>query len=150
MKLFAGSGFVLATLATLTSAPAAAAENEVSVVVASGPHAGKYGSKVDVICFHSKSQEIFAGTYKDWKAQGARSFRTGGIRVYKPDVAGAKFGELVVSFGASDKPGTEYLVTRIPVTLTVKGNRADIAGEGATKDGIQVRVSASCPDVTQL
>lgn len=151
MKSVERSGFVVAGFAALFAAGAAA--NEVSVVVASGPNAGSYHSKADVECFHSKSQEILAATFKDWHAKSARSFLTSGIRVYKPDEAGAKSGELTVSFGATAtiaKTDVKYVITRIPLTVTPNGKGADIAGEGNTKDGIKIRVTAKCPEIMQL
>src|ERR1700760_2873349 len=93
MKLLARSCFVLAILVIPSRARAAPAANEVSVVVGSGPHAGKYGAKAEVQCFHSKSQEILAATYKDWNAHSARPFVTSGIRVYKRDGAAGRGGE---------------------------------------------------------
>lgn len=148
------SGLIVAGVAALSAArPAArpaAATNELSAVIANGPFAGTYTEKTDVECLHSKGQEIFAATFKDWHAQSPRSFLTSGIRVYKPDAPGAKAGELTVGFGATAKPTTSYLITKIPVTLTIKGKGADIVGEGKTKDGIQIRVTVSCAEVLTL
>ncbi|HEY2028787.1 MAG TPA: hypothetical protein VGH20_06225 [Myxococcales bacterium] len=147
MTLHSRSRIAVASIAVLFAAGATA--NEVSVAVASGPYAGTYGSKTDVECFHSKSQEIFAATFKDWHAQSARSFRTSGIRVYKPDAPGSKSGELSVTFGGAQATA-QYLVTKIPLTVTPNGKGADIMGEGNTKDGIKVRVTAKCAEILQL
>lgn len=70
--------------------------------------------------------------------------------MYTPDAPGAKSGELTVGFRATAKPATQYLITKIPVTLTSKAKGAEVAGEGKTKDGIQIRVTISCAEILQL
>jgi hypothetical protein len=41
-------------------------------------------------------------------------------------------------------------VTDVPITMTAKGEGAELAGSGQTKDGVQIRVTASCVDVTTM
>jgi hypothetical protein len=149
MKPLVQSVVLLAGIAALSAARSAPG-NKLSVVVANGPHAGTYDSKTtDVQCFHSRSQEILAATFNNRDPRSDRSGVQSGIRVYKPDAPGAKSGEVEVGFGPFAKLTTDYLITKIPITVTPKGKGADIAGEGKTKDGIQIRVSASCAEIQQ-
>lgn len=145
------SSLIAAGIAVLSAAGTAPAGNQLTAIVSNGPHAGTYDSKTtDVQCYHSKSQEMLFASFDNRDPRSARAGVMSGIRVYKPDAPGAKSGELVVGFGPFTKLTAEYTITKIPVTVTVKGAGADIAGEGKTKDGIQVRVAASCASILQL
>jgi hypothetical protein len=135
----------------LSGARPPAAPNPLVVVVANGPYAGTYTAKAEeVICLHSKSPKMYAASFKDFEAKGPRAFAEGGIKVDNPDVAGAKTGDLHVAFGPNDKHAIEYDVYRAPITMTAKGKGADLVGSGKTKDGVQIRVTASCVEVETM
>ena len=135
----------------LSAARPSAAPNPLSIVVANGPYAGTYTAKADeVVCMHSKAQKMYAASFKDFNANAPRAFAEGGLSVKNPDVAGPKKGDLYVAFGTSDKKSIEYSVYDTPITMTVKGAGAAFVGSGRTKDGVQIRVTASCIDVTTM
>jgi hypothetical protein len=128
-----------------------AAPNPMSIVVANGPYAGTYSARADeVVCLHSKAQKMYAASFKDFEANAPRAFAEGGLSVKNPDVAGAKKGDLYIAFGTKDKKSIEYSVSDAPITMTMKGAGADLVGSGKTKDGVQIRVTASCVDVMTM
>ena len=73
-----------------------------------------------------------------------------GINVSNADAPGAKYGQVLVAFGDRDKKQIEYKVDQAPLTLTIKGKGAEIAFQGKTKDGIQLRVTAACSEVEEM
>lgn len=142
---------IVAGIAALIAARPHAAPNPWSVVVANGPFAGTYKANADdVMCFHSKAEKMLAASFKDFNAKGARALAQGGIKVGNPDAAGAKSGDLNVAFGSSDKLAVDYNVINVPITVTAKGKGVDLTGAGKTKDGIQIRITASCAEIEQL
>ena len=64
--------------------------------------------------------------------------------VARPYVAGRKMGDLHVTFGTEAKKSISYDVEDVPVTLTLKGKGADLAGAAKTKEGVSLRITASC------
>lgn len=152
MKLFALSTLLIAGAAALMGArPAMASTSQYTVTVDNGPNAGKYAAKADDIqCLHSKSQKILAATFSNMDPHTGNSGVRSGIRVYDPDAPGAKTGELSADFGTFVKQTARYMVTRIPITLTINGEGADIAGMGKTVDGVQIHISVSCAKVLQM
>ena len=151
MKPFARSAILIAIAATLLAVRPAVAASQYTVTIDNGPNAGKYEAKAaDIQCFHSKSQQILFATFSNMDPHTGNSGVRSGIRVYDPDATGAKTGELSADFGTFVKQTAKYMVTRIPITLTISGKGADIAGQGKTQDGVGIHVSVSCADVLQM
>jgi hypothetical protein len=152
MRLFVLSALLITSATALMVArPATASTSQYTVTVDSGPHAGKYAAKAgDIQCFHSKSQKMLAATFSNMDPHTGNSGVRSGIRVYEPDAPGAKTGELSADFGTFVKQTAKYMVTGIPVTLTIKGEGAEIAGAGKTADGVQIHISVSCANVLQM
>ncbi len=151
MKQLIRSAVVLACAAGLVAAHTPAAANPWTIVVSGGPYAGTYHAKADeVICFYAKDHDTYAATFRDFKANTPRSLAEGGIMVDKPYVAGAKKGDLHVAFGTDDKRSISYDVHAVPVTLTLKGKGADLAGVAKTKDGVSLQITASCAETDKV
>ena len=130
---------------------AAQAENTLEVVIGNGPHAGTYNPPAEnIICMHYKKEKRYFATWKDFDARDAKAIAEAGINVLNPDDPGAKHGEVRIAFGDPDKKPTVYSVYQAPLTLTLKGNGAEITFQGKTKDGIQLRVTAKCSDVETM
>jgi hypothetical protein len=137
--------------ALMVARPAMASIGQYTVTVDNGPHAGKYTAKpADIQCFHSKSQKLLAATFSNMDPRAGNSGVRSGIRVYDPDAPGAKTGELSADFGTFVKQSVNYKVNRIPITLTVSGGGAEIAGTGKTADGVQIHIAVSCANVLQM
>jgi hypothetical protein len=143
---------ILATGAVaLTAARPAAPGNPLTVVVANGPYAGTYQARAaEVVCLHAKADKSFAASFKDFNANTPRAFAEGGLRIDNPDAPGPKKGDLYVAFGTNDKKAVEYNVYGVPITMTAKGKGADLVGAGKTKEGVSIRVTASCVDVDTM
>jgi hypothetical protein len=151
MKHLIRSALVLASAAGLAAARPHAAPNPMTIVVANGPYSGTYKARADeVVCLHAKAQKMYAASFKDFNANSPRAFAEGGLKVNNPDVAGPKKGDLLAAFGTNDKRSVEYNVLDVPITMTAKGQGTELAGSGKTKDGVQIRVTASCVDVTTM
>jgi len=137
-------------LATQTFA-AAPAENTFEIVVGNGPHARTYKPPTDsVICLHAKKQKRYSAAWKDFDAHDAKAIAEAGINVSNPDDAGAKQGEVRIAFGDPDKKPTVYSIDQAPLTLTKTATGVEIAFQGKTKDGIQLRISAKCSDIEEM
>jgi hypothetical protein len=150
MKPFLFPALLIACAAALVAARPAPASNQYTVTVDNGPHAGKYTAKAeDIMCLHSRSQKMLLATFSTLDAHTGNSGVQSGLRVYDPDAPGAKTGELSLDFGTFVKRTAKYLIIRIPITLTISGKRADFAGAGKTTDGVEIHISASCPNVMQ-
>jgi hypothetical protein len=135
----------------LSAARPPAAPNPMTIVVANGPYAGTYKARADeVVCLHAKAQKMYAASFKDFDANSPRAFAEGGLKVNNPDVAGPKKGDLLAAFGTNHKRSVEYNVYDVPITMTTTGRGTELAGSGRTKDGVQIRVTASCVDVTTM
>jgi len=151
MKPFLSPALLIACAAALVAARLAPVSNQYTVTVDNGPHAGKYAAKAeDIQCIHSKGQKILFATFSTLDAHTGNSGVQSGIRVYDPDAPGAKTGELSAEFGTFVNRTAKYVITKIPITLTISGKGADIVGAGKTADGVEVHVSASCANVLQM
>jgi hypothetical protein len=136
-------------------ASAQKAGNILEIVVGSGPYAGTYRAPTDeVVCLYVKKQPQFTVSYKNFSPNGAKAFAEGGMNVDNPDETGAKRGRVLITFGTSDKP--RFYDVSVPgpgtgpITLQRSGTRAEMAYQGKTKDGIPVRVTATCSDIDQM
>lgn len=145
------STLIIAGAVALAAARPHALPNPWAVVIGNGPYAGTYKAKADeVMCFHYKSPKMLGASFKDFEANSPRSLAEGGIKVDNPDAPGPKTGDLEVAFGTNSKLSITYAVANVPITVTTKGKGADLVGAGKTKDGIQVRITASCAEIEQL
>jgi hypothetical protein len=150
MKQLMRSALIVAGAVALAGARTPAAPNPLQVVIANGPFAGTYDARgAETICLHAKAQKMYAASFKDFNAHGAKAFAEGGIKVDNPDAPDKKFGDLHAAFGV-DPNSVQYDVYNVPITMTPKGKGADLAGAGKTKDGIQMRVTASCQDLETM
>ena len=143
---------VLAGAGALAAARVQTVPNVLESVVVNGPHAGTYKPPaMEVVCMHAKKQKMHTAAWRnlDFNVHDAKAVGEAGINVTNPDEAGAKYGDVLVAFGDRDKKQIRYTVTRAPLTLTIKGQGAEITFQGKTKEGIQLRVTAKCLDVTQ-
>lgn len=151
MKQLTRCALVLAGAAGLVAARTHAAPNPWTVVVGNGPFAGTYKAKAEeVMCLHSKQPKMYAASFRDFAATGARALGEGGIKVDNPDTPGPKTGDLHVAFGDDAKRSVVYDVYGVPITFAPKGKGAEIAGAGKTKDGIAIRITASCVEVETM
>jgi hypothetical protein len=140
------------TLCTATQTDAGAAlANTLEIVVGNGPHAGTYRPpSQSIICLHAKRQKRYTAAWKDFEAHDEKAIAEAGINVLNPDDAGAKQGEVRITFGDPDKKPTTYSVDRAPLNLVKRGTGAEITFQGKTRDGIQLRVIAKCSDVEEM
>jgi len=151
MKQLVRSALIAAGAVALAAARTHVAPNPLQLVIANGPFAGTYDARgTETICLHAKMQKMYAASFKDFNAHGAKAFAEAGIKVDNPDLPGPKFGDLHAAFGDDQKYSVEYDVYNVPITMTPKGKGADLAGAGKTKDGIQMRVTASCQDLETM
>jgi hypothetical protein len=139
------STLVLAGAVGLAAARTPGPSDSETLVVTGGPYAGTYQARAArLLCFYAKDADRYGATFRDEKANTPHSLLSGGIVVIRPYVAGAKLGDLHVTFGTDTKEAISYEVDRVPVTLTLKGKGADLAGVARTKEGISLRITASC------
>jgi hypothetical protein len=151
MKQPIRSALILAGAASLAAARAHAVPNPWTVVVGNGPYAGTYKAKAEeVMCFHTKEPKMLAASFRDFDAKDAHALGDGGIKVDDPDVSGPKTGDLHVAFGDDKKRSVVYDVYGAPITITPKGKGAEISGAGKTKDGVAIRITASCVEIEML
>lgn len=137
-------------------APAHAA-NRLEIVVGHGPHAGTYQlAAANTICLHAKERKQFSAAFKDTQALDPKALSSAGINVFNPDDSGAKWGQVNIRFGdPGDKRPAAFEVS-IPrgskesLTLTKKGGVVDLTFDGRTKDGIKLRVNATCTDIDEF
>ena len=142
---------VLAGVSALAAGSIQAPLNVLEVVVVNGPFAGTYKPPTsEVICYHNKKEKIYTATWKDFGAHDAKAIDSAGINVSNPDDTGAKRGDVRITFGDPGKNPTMYSVNQEPLTLTIKGKGSEIAFQGQTKDGIQLRINATCLDVDEF
>ena len=146
----------LGALTPLVASAQKAAGNILEIVVGSGPYAGTYRAPTDqVICLYVKKRPQFSVSYKNFSPNGAKALAEGGVNVDNPDEIGAKRGHVLITFGSSDKKPSFYDLPvpgpgAGPITLKRSGTRADIMYQGKTKDGVPVRVTATCSDIDQM
>ena len=130
---------------------AAQDENTLEIVVGNGPHAGTYKPPAEnIICLHYKKEKRYTAAWKDFDAHDAKAIAEAGINVSNPDDAGAKHGEVRITFGDPNKKPTVYSVERVPLTMTTKGRGTEITFQGKTKDVTEFRVTAKCSDVEEF
>ena len=145
------SALVLAGAAGLAAARPSTPAGSETIVVTGGPYAGTYQVRAErLLCFYAKDGDVYGATFLDEKASTPRSLYQGGIVVDKPYVAGAKIGALHAKFGSDPKQSISYDVYSVPVTMTLKGKGADVAGVAKTKEGVTLRITASCQSTDQL
>ncbi|MBA2685828.1 MAG: hypothetical protein H0U66_15185 [Gemmatimonadaceae bacterium] len=150
MQLFR-SALILGGALSLAAARPHAAPNPWTIVVGNGPYAGTYNAKAsEVLCLNAKPQKFFAASFRDFEAKGPRALGDGGIKVDNPDVAGAKHGDLHVAFGDDKKRSIEYDVYNVPISFTAKGKVMELSGAGKTKDGVLLKITATCNDITTM
>lgn len=150
MKQLIRSALIVAGAVSLAAARPHAVPNPWTIVVGNGPFAGTYSAKAEeVICLNAKPQKFFAASFRDFDAVGARALQAGGIKVDDPDVAGPKKGDLTVSIGVG-KGSATYDVSNIPIAFTAKGKSRELSGAGKTKDGIALKITATCNDITSM
>jgi hypothetical protein len=131
--------------------PVVAGSNPFVVVVANGPFAGTHEPPSDaVICFHSAKQRVYTAAWKDFSPKTAKSISEVGIEVSNPDAAGAKLGDVRITFGDRDAHPTSYQFSQQLVSLAFSGRHGDIAFQGTTKDGIRIRLSVTCSDTSEM
>jgi hypothetical protein len=99
---------------------------------------------------------MFAAVYKDFDASDLKKIGEAAINIDNPDEAGPMRGEVLVAFGKrDDKRASRYSVSvpgdsAGPITLTRNGKTADLAFQGQTKDGIQLRVTARSGQIDEF
>jgi hypothetical protein len=151
MKHVVRTTLILAGAAGLAAARMPMTPNPWTVVVGNGPYAGTYKAKADeVMCLHTKSPKMLAASFRDFDAKDAKALGEGGIKVDDPDAPGPKKGDLHVAFGDDKKRSVVYDVFAVPITVTPKGKGMDISGTGKTKDGVSIRITASCAEIEML
>ena len=141
----------LGLMAASTTSPVHAGSNLLTIVVGNGPFAGSYsvpGS--EVICVHSRGQQVYSAGWKDFNSKPASSPAEAGVEVQSPDSPGAKFGRIRVSFGNADQPTPVYEASKVPLQLSFSGQHGEISGQGTTPDGIQLRATVVCTDTTNM
>lgn len=140
-----------AILVAAGPASAAPALNGLEIVVVNGPLAGTYTPPAaEVICLHAKKQRRYSAAWKDFSPKGAKAIAEAGINVSNPDDAGAKQGEVRVAFGDGAGKPVVYSADAVPLSMTPRAKGVDIAFDGKTRDGIGLRIKASCQDVEQM
>jgi hypothetical protein len=103
-----------------------------------------------VICLHAKKQHRCSAAWKDFSPKGAKAIAEAGINVSNPDDPGAKQGEVRVAFGDGAGKPVVYSADAVPVSMTPRGPGMDITFDGKTRDGVGLRIKASCQDVEQM
>lgn len=151
MQQLIRSALILGAAASLAAARPQAATNPWTIVVGNGAYAGTYSAKAKgVICLNAKPQKFFAASFRDFDAKSPRALGEGRISVDNPDVAGAKHGDLRVAFGDDKKRSIAYDVFNVPISFTAKGKVMELSGAGKTKDGVLLKITATCNDITTM
>jgi hypothetical protein len=136
------------------ASPLAAAQappNVLEIIVANGPLAGTYKPPAtEVICLHAKKQKRYSAAWKDFSPKGTKAIAEAGINVSNPDDAGPKQGDVRIAFGDAASKPVVYSADAVPLAMTPHGKGMDIAFDGKTRDGIGLRIKASCQDVEQM
>ncbi len=128
------------------------APNSLEFVVLNGPMAGTYKAPAaDIMCVYMKSDHSFFATYKNFETTGPDKLDGGGIKIVNSDDAGPKWGQVEVNFRGK----TSYLVSAGPTpngpfTMSKTGSKGEIAFQGKTKEGIQLKVNAKCGVIESL
>ncbi|MEO8879756.1 MAG: hypothetical protein ABI446_05120 [Gemmatimonadaceae bacterium] len=150
MKQLIRSILIIAGAAALSAARSSAAPDSLTFVIGNGPFAGTYHQD-QPLCFQTKQPKMLAATFKNFDAKGPKALAEGGIKLDNPDAPGAKTGDLIAGFGGDGKAAVvEYNVFSVPITITRSGKGATLVGEGKSKEGVAVRISATCSSIEQL
>jgi hypothetical protein len=135
----------------------AQAVNALEIVIGSGPQAGTYKlPAANTICLRTKEPNQFSAAYKNLTARDPKTPSGVGLNVFNPDDSGPKQGEINIRFGDPDRkrpPLYELSIPRDskgPLTLSKNGKVVDLAFQGQTKDGIALRVTARCGQITEF
>jgi hypothetical protein len=160
MICFGTGAVTLGTLAPTGLGAQKGAPNVIEVVVGNGPFAGTYkpsGGGMEIVCLYVKKdpQPQFTATWRDLTPTAKTVLAETGVSVSNPDAAGAKQGRALVTFGDPEKKQTRYDIDVTgpgsgTLTLSRGAGRGEIAFVGKTKDGIQVRITASCLDIDEM
>src|ERR1700733_7981069 len=151
MKQLIRSALVLGGALSLAAARPPAAPNPWTIVVGNGPFAGTYSAKAsEVICMNAKAQKLFAASFRDFKASGPKDLAEGGVRIDNPDRPGPKTGDLEVAFGSDSKRTIEYDVYNVPISFDAKGAVRQISGAGKTKEGVSLKITATCNEIVSM
>ncbi len=141
----------IATAGATNAACASNTPNVLDVVVVDGPLAGHYQAPgSEVICLHAKKQKQYSAAWRDFNARDPKKMSQAGISVSNPDDAGARHGDVQITFGDPDKKPVTYSANQVPLTLTITGKVGEISFQGKTKEGVQLRVTARCLDVEEM
>jgi hypothetical protein len=135
----------------------AASENLIEILISNGPHAGTYKLPTDpIICMDRKQQKEFTAVYKDFDAKDPKVPGTAAIHILNYVEPGPKQGSAFVTFrDSATKPGARYSVEIFrdgtnSLTITRNPKGADLAFQGKTKEGITLRMTATCTSIDVL
>ena len=135
----------------LMAARTSAVNTPIIVTIANGPLSGRYQSDAsDTYCVRQKKHDSLSATWQAAEVQNAKTFSLASVDVSDVDRAGPKVGDVRVAFGDVQKNPLVYEVTRGPLTMTNEGKSTVLAFDGKTKDGIQLRVRATCATIDEL
>ena len=150
MKQLIRSALIIAGAVSLAAARPHYVPNPWTLVIGNGPFAGTYSAKAEeVICLDAKAQKFYAASFRDFEATGSRALQAGGIKVDNPEKAGPKTGDLTVQIGAGKSAAT-YDAYNVPIAFTAKGKSMELSGAGKTKEGISLKITATCNDITTM
>ncbi len=150
MKQLIRSTLIIAGAAALSAARSSAAPDSLTFVIGNGPFAGTYHED-QPLCFQTKEPKVLAATFRNLDAKGPKALAEGGIKLDNPDAPGAKTGDLIAGFGGNGKKvDLEYNVFNVPIEVTRAGRGATLVGAGRSKEGVAIRVTATCSSIEQL
>jgi hypothetical protein len=142
---------VAAGMFALVAARTSAVNNPIIVTIANGPFAGRYQSDAaDTYCMRQTKHNTLSATWQAADMKGAKAFSLAAVDVYDISGAGPKFGDVHVAFGDPQKKPLVYEVRHGPLTMTKEGKATVLAFDGKTKDGIELRVRATCATIDEL
>jgi hypothetical protein len=155
---------VIAGTSALAAARVEASSDVLEVVIANGPHAGKYQTPgSDLICMNAPKKNMYAATWmnldevveemsgvKVEKKKSSSAMHSASIRVLNPNDPGAKRGDVNVELRNQDATKNTYQLKSVPLTLTTNGKAVEISFRGKTNDGIELRVTARCSEMEKM
>ena len=135
---------------------AAQAKDAMELVIGGGPFAGTHrlepGPNAVMVCGVFPGSKQLSVVWKDMKGamNGAapNQLTSVGFNIANPQDAGAKTGGIVVIFGGKS-PTYEILVpgdSKGPLNLSRQGQQLSVSFDGTTKDGVPIKVSATCAE----
>lgn len=139
--------FFMIWVAGIAAALAAAPEsqNTTTVVLDSGPLAGSYTIDNNG-CIELKERDKFGVTFKKFAhSPTVITLEEAAMELDRASTAGAKTGDVVVKLLAvgSDK-AQDYSVSNVTLSVTRVGAGARLSFDGRTKEGLHMRVTATC------